>query len=115
MNCKGLQHGRSRAPPAGTLDSPRLGKKEYANPTRPERGLARLLSWEDKLMRMYTVVCLAVTFVGYGALQNTARALNQLNSPGRPVRAMLQALPTAQAEPAVPAVPAMPALPAMPA
>ena len=65
-------------------------------------------------MRMYTVVCLAVTFVGYGVFQHTARALNHFNLSGRAAGARFQAEPASPATPAMPALPAVPAMPGIP-
>ena len=66
-------------------------------------------------MRMRTVVCLAVAFVGYGVFLHTARARGQSGGPSEPAAAMFSAVPTMPAMPAVPAVPAQPAIPAVPA
>jgi hypothetical protein len=69
-------------------------------------------------MRMRTVVCLVVAFVGYGVFLHTARARAQSGVPSEPPAAMFPAVPALPAMPAVPAplgVPAVPATPASPA
>ena len=66
-------------------------------------------------MRMRTVVCLVVAFVGYGVFLHAARARGQSGVPSEPVAAMFPAVPVMPSMPAAPAVPAQPGVPAVPA
>jgi hypothetical protein len=69
-------------------------------------------------MRMRTVVCLAVAFVGYGVFLHAARARGQSGVPSEPAAAMFPAMPAMPSMPTqlgIPAAPAAPAVPAIPA